>query len=258
MAPNLPEVNEIVVGRITRVLDYGVFIDLVEYEGITGFVHISQVATGWVKNIRGFVKEGQIRACQVMHIDHEKGQLELSLSKVSAGAQRAKIESYNYLKRSQKMLEVYAKEINSTFDEVWAGVAVPLLENYDTLQEAFERISIDGESAMKGVNPKFADSFLKMLQKNLEVPEKTVRGVFTLESRKPNGVEVIKSVLIAGRKSVTRAKVDLYSIGSGKYDVKVSTPDFKESEKILRSVSEAVLLGIKKEGGTGKFEKVES
>lgn len=258
MAPALPEVNEIVVGRITRVLDYGAFVDLVEYEGITGFVHISQVATGWVKNIRGFVKEGQIRACQVTHIDHEKGQLELSLSKVSAGAQRAKIESYNYLKRSQKLLEVYAKEINATFDDVWNGIATPLLDHYDSLQQAFERISIDGESAMTGVQPAYHDSFLKMLQKNLEVPEKSVRGVFALESRKPNGVEVIKNALLAGRKAAARAKVELYSVGSGKYDVKVSTPDFKESEKILRSVSEAVLLAIKKEGGLGKFEKVES
>lgn len=254
---NLPEPNEIVIGRVTRVLDYGAFLELIEYNNISGFVHIAQVSTGWVKNIRAYVKEGQIRAAQVLHIDHDRGQIELSLSKVSQGAQRAKIEQFNFLKRSQKMIEVYAKDINVPFDTVWEGVAVPLMNQYDTLQDAFEQVAINGESALGDVSEKFRASFVAMVQKNVSIPQKMVRGIFTLESKKANGVEVVKNALLAGRKAV-KGKVDMYAVGSGKYDVKVSTHDFKESEKILRQISDVVLLTIKKDGGVGKFEKVEA
>lgn len=257
MAKNIPEPNEIVIGRVTRVLDYGAFLELLEYEGISGFVHIAQVSTGWVKNIRAYVKEGQVRAAQVLHIDHERGQIELSLSKVSQGAQRAKIEQFNFLKRSQKMLEVYAKDINVPFEKVWEGVAIPLMNQYDTLQEAFEQVAIKGEEALGEVDPKLRESFIVMVRKNVSIPEKMVRGIFTLESKKPNGIEIVKTALTAGQKA-SKGKVEMYAVGSGKYDVKVSTHDFKESEKVLRQVSEIVLATIKKEGGIGKFEKVEA
>jgi len=69
-----PEVGEIVIGKIVKVLDYGVFMDLIEYEGLQGFVHISNVSSSWIKNIRNFVKEGQIRAGKVTNIDQSKNQ----------------------------------------------------------------------------------------------------------------------------------------------------------------------------------------
>jgi polyribonucleotide nucleotidyltransferase len=45
-----PQVGEIVVVNVDKVLDYGVFCSLLEYPGATGFVHISQVASSWIKN----------------------------------------------------------------------------------------------------------------------------------------------------------------------------------------------------------------
>ena len=141
MENELPESNEIVVVRIKKVLDYGVFVELLEYGDIKGFVHISQVASGWVKNIRNFVKENQIRSAQVLSIDRNSNQIDLSLNKVSSGVQRRKIEDYNRLVRAKKLIEVLAKSKKASFDEVWEKTAELLLEEYDSLNEAFNEIA---------------------------------------------------------------------------------------------------------------------
>ena len=86
-----PQVGETVVIKIIKVLDYGAFAELPEYDNLKGFIHISQIATGWIKNIRNFVKEGQMRAAKVQNIDTAKNQIDLNLTKVSPAAQRAKI-----------------------------------------------------------------------------------------------------------------------------------------------------------------------
>ena len=62
-----PEEGELVVATITSVKQNGAYVDLDEYEGTEGFIFIGEIASGWVKNIRGFVREGQ-RAVSYTHL----------------------------------------------------------------------------------------------------------------------------------------------------------------------------------------------
>ena len=39
--PNYPEVGDLVVATVTRVVDYGAYVKLDEYDGVEGLVHIS-------------------------------------------------------------------------------------------------------------------------------------------------------------------------------------------------------------------------
>ncbi|MEK6821251.1 MAG: S1 RNA-binding domain-containing protein, partial [archaeon] len=146
-----PQIGEIVIARIDKVLDYGVFCSLLEYEGATGFVHISQVESAWIKNIRNHVKEGQMRAALVQKIDMEKLQIDLSLTKVSERQQRLRIEEYKQLERNKKLVDIMAKSLNKTLSEGWSAVADPLVTDYGSIPLAFEAIALDGASAAEGV-----------------------------------------------------------------------------------------------------------
>jgi translation initiation factor 2 subunit 1 len=55
----LPEVGEIVVATIAKIGDHGAYATLDEYNGIQGFLHVSEIAHGWVRNVSKFVKEGE-------------------------------------------------------------------------------------------------------------------------------------------------------------------------------------------------------
>ena len=49
MSPSdVPEEGEYIIGRVVEVKDFGANIDLLEFPEHRAFVHISEVASGWV------------------------------------------------------------------------------------------------------------------------------------------------------------------------------------------------------------------
>jgi len=252
-----PEQGEIVIGRISKVLNYGAFLELLEYENLQGFVHISEVSSSWVKNIRNVVKEGQIRAGKVLHVDTGKNHVDVSLTKVSPNLQRKKIEEYKQGKRAQKLIEMLASNMKEKPENAWAEVAEPLLESYDSLFDAFNAILVNGESAAKGVQKKWIAQLIEIVEKNFEVQVKTVKGRLLISVPGPSGVETLKKALLAALKKAGKKAEILYE-GSGKYVLKVSSHDFKSAEKSLKSISDGIISEIAPFGGKAEFEKVEA
>lgn len=78
-----PEVGELVIATVDSVKDYGAFVKLDEYPDKIGFVHITEISSGWVKYIRDYVREGQKIVCQVMNVTPSKGHVDLSLKRVN-------------------------------------------------------------------------------------------------------------------------------------------------------------------------------
>lgn len=244
----LPEQGDVVICRITKVLDYGVFVELLEYEGIQGFVHISQVSSSWVKNIRNFVKEGQMRAAKVSNIDRYKNQIDLSLNKVTPRLQRTKINDWKQLKRSQKMIEVLAKQKKVDADTAWEEIAEPLLENYETLLEAFQAILAHGESAAKGVPKKWVAPLIELVEKSIEPPRKTIKGSLTATSTEPEGIEIIKKALLSGKDTIKGADLEIFYTGSGKYTIRSTSHDYRTAERAVKEFVDAAEASMKGHG----------
>jgi len=55
----LPEIGELVIATITKIGDHGAYVILDEYDKIQGFLHVSEIAPGWVRNINKYVKENE-------------------------------------------------------------------------------------------------------------------------------------------------------------------------------------------------------
>lgn len=80
------EVGAILEGKITGITKFGAFVDI--GDGKTGMVHISEVASTYVKEIRDFIQEGQEVKVKVMAIG-EDGKISLSMKKAVPPAPRA-------------------------------------------------------------------------------------------------------------------------------------------------------------------------
>ncbi len=249
----IPELNEIVVVKVTKILDYGVFVELPEYPGIQGFVHISQVASSWIKNIRNFVKDNEVRVAEVINIDTQKNHYDMSFTKVSNSLQKTKLEEYKQLKRSQKLIEIMANERKVPYDAAWDEIAKPLLDSYESLYEAFQQILVDGIPAAKGVDKKWHDVLLKTVEKNVETPIKTVKGTLTLNCFAPDGVIHIKDALLKAQENAKGIKSEISYLGSSKFLIKANSTDYKAGEKALRQIADAAIASIKQFKGSGEF-----
>lgn len=80
------EVGAVLEGKITGITKFGAFVEL--GEGKTGMVHISEVASTYVKEIRDHIQEGQTVKVKVLTIA-EDGKISLSIKKATPPAPRA-------------------------------------------------------------------------------------------------------------------------------------------------------------------------
>jgi len=250
-----PEHGEIVVIKITKVLGYGAFAELIEYGNRTGFIHISQVATRWVKNIRNYVKENQTRAAFVLSVDRTRNQIELSLTKVSQQAARQRIESWKQFKRSKKLIEVLAKSQKKPFKDVWKQVAEPLAEKHESLFGALQAIALEGEKATEGIPKQWVKPLVELAQKSISVPLKSVKGVITIKSESPDAVKRIRKALAEAGSKAKDAKVKIYYAGGGSYEIKATALDYKTAERDLNAVKDYITAEIEKDKGTAEFKK---
>ncbi len=70
------EVGKIVEGKVTGITKFGAFVEL--SQGVTGMVHISEVASTFVKEISDFVKEGDTVKVKILNIGDD-GKISLSM-----------------------------------------------------------------------------------------------------------------------------------------------------------------------------------
>jgi polyribonucleotide nucleotidyltransferase len=71
----VPQVGEIYLGRVSRIVDFGVFIEL--RPGVDGLCHISQLDDKRIENIEEVVKTGDEVIVKIIDID-KQGRIKLS------------------------------------------------------------------------------------------------------------------------------------------------------------------------------------
>lgn len=71
-------VGSIVEGRVTGITKFGAFVELPG--GITGLVHISEVADAYVKDVKDYLKDQEQVKVKVINVD-DKGKIGLSIKK---------------------------------------------------------------------------------------------------------------------------------------------------------------------------------
>ena len=114
-----PENGDLVVCTVKNVKNFGAFVTLDEYDDKEGFVHVRDVATGWVKYIRDFVREGQKIVCKVLGVDSSKGHIDLSLKSVNEHQKREKIQQWKNEKKAEKLVEIVAERMSISIDEAY-------------------------------------------------------------------------------------------------------------------------------------------
>lgn len=80
------EIGAILEGKITGLTAFGAFVSLPD--GKSGMVHISEVSTSFVKDIKEILKVGQTVRVKVVGIS-EEGKISLSIRKAEAGQEAA-------------------------------------------------------------------------------------------------------------------------------------------------------------------------
>ncbi|MFQ5975889.1 MAG: translation initiation factor IF-2 subunit alpha [Candidatus Hydrothermarchaeales archaeon] len=252
---DFPSEGDLVICTITKVFSHGAFARLDEYEGKEGFIHISEVASTWIKNIRDFVREGQKTVAKVLHVDAVKRHVDLSVRRVGDAQRKNKNQAWKRDQKAEKLLELVAGKIDKTLDEAYNEVGFKLEKEYGEIYAGLEEVSMLGEEALKGIKKEWVKPLIEFVKENVEFPLVEITGYLMLRCPTSDGIESIKKTLIDAREKirVEDVKLDIRYVGSPKYAVHVTAPDYKLAEEVLKDVADDVIDALKDRGGTGTF-----
>ncbi len=253
----LPEAGDNVVCAVAEVQAFGAFVTLDEYDGKTGFIHISEIASGWIKHMSDFIRVKQKIVCKVLRVDPQKGHIDLSLKQVNAHQKREKIQQWKNEQRAEKYFEIVAKEVGEDLEACYKEFGFKLMEKFGSLYAAFEVCSGDPEAPKKQkFKGAWIEKFVKVAQENILPPSVEIDGYLSVTSSKPDGVEHIKDALGGALADLPDGiSASIQYVGAPKYRVIVKAPDYKTAEALLKKISDSAIALIKKSGGDGSFER---
>jgi translation initiation factor 2 subunit 1 len=254
-AKGFPENGELVVCTVKIVKNFGAFVTLDEYEEKEGFVHVRDVATGWVKYIRDFIREGQKIVCKVLGVDSQKGHIDLSLKSVNEHQKREKIQQWKNEKKADKLFEIVAERMSITVDAAYDMFGNSLLETYESLYDSFESAVAAPEEFLEEFSGAWVDTFVEVAKENVNPPMVQIDGILEMMSPAPNGVDLIKDALLAGLGAADGADVKITSVGSPRYRVVIMANEYKEAEDAMKRITAMAIDNLTSDGGTAVLKR---
>ena len=252
-----PDPGELVVGKIDEIEDFGVFVDLEEYEDKRGLIHISEVASGWIKNVRDHVREGQIVVCKVLDVDEGHEQIDLSLKDVNDHQRSEKIQQWKNEQKADNWMDLAFESLD---DESYTAVANELIGAHGSLYEGFKQAAIHGEEALEStdLSTDELEAIVETARENVSVPYVNVTGYVDLENPSPTGVDGIREALKAaeGNGEVPdEVDLEVSYVGAPEYRIEVQAPNYKTAEAQLEESAERAVAAIEAHGGVGAYHR---
>ncbi|MEM4389663.1 MAG: translation initiation factor IF-2 subunit alpha [Candidatus Micrarchaeia archaeon] len=254
----LPEQDEFVIATVKKIFPYGAFCSLDEYGGKEAFIHISEVAPRWIKNIHEFLKEGQRVVAKVHRFVPEKNLIDLSLKRVTEADRRRTLERSQKEKRGMKLLEVAAKKLNKSPEEALREAGEPLEAAFGDVYTGLEQISFNREAALSKlpIAQAWKEALLEVASANIKKPRARVSATFVLESFSPHGIETIKRALLGIMQHAEGgAELTAHYLGAPNYQVVVMADDYKTAESVLEQAFARASEELKREGGRAELKR---
>ncbi len=243
---DLPAQGEIVLVNINKIMPHGAYCELVEYKA-DAYLPIGEVASGWIKNIHEFIKEGARDAAKVIFVDPSRRALDVSLKKVTTKEKKDKINDYNLEKRAEKFFLQSVKAANkeNSIEEMKkkAAQVVP------TYSELLDLVS-EGKDPAGMLDADVKKAFKEIIAKSIKPKVFSVH--YSLELNvigKKGDINTIKKAL----SEVQAAGVEVLYEGAPHYRLTAEGPSYpvaegkiKEAEQALEKYSSMLAVVMKK------------
>ncbi len=122
---DFPRLGEFVIGRVVDIQHMYVYVDLIDYVGLSsepharGMIHISEISSRWIKNVRNYVRVGQKIVVRVLRVEMMKGHVDLSMRRVNTAQKKNRIKEWKYATKFEKLLQFLCDETKMTLEEAY-------------------------------------------------------------------------------------------------------------------------------------------
>ena len=250
----MPEQGEIILATVTKVMDHGAYVTLDEYDDVQGFLHISEIAPGWIRSVNRFVKDGEKKVLLVKKV--KARDIDLSLKQVSKDQKKQKLKEVKKYEKGKTLLENLQEKTKLTDEEI-EKIEDKMYTQFDSVYDGFMEIARNGISIITDLKfTKKITTALEEICSKIKLPSVEIRGIMEITNNKSNGVEIIKKTLLDIIKK--DSTMDITYLGAPKYRISITSEDFKSAEKSLKPIIEEIQKNIEKKKGLFKFTREDS
>ncbi len=262
-----PREGAFIMGRVVDIQHQYIYVDLPDFDGLPseecarGMIHISEISSRWVKNIRSIVRINQRIVLRVVKVVLDKGQIDLSLRRVNSAQKALIVKEHKYANKYENLLQFLTETegIDISMSEAYELIGWPIKEQFDFYQEAVEALKEEGKEILddlENIPEDVKQAFLKIVDENVEISTVNIIGKLKLVNTSGDGIDKIKDTLnevinVIEAPTETR-KLTLSYIGAPFYRLEIVSKDYLDAENILSDILE-VLEKVTLQNN-GKFE----
>lgn len=260
MESRFPAVGELVIGNCSKVTPHGAYFEIFDYETLgkeAGFVHISELSRTWVRNIRSQVREGQRVVAKILRVDEKRGEIDMSIRRVSEPQRRTKLTELKQENRARGLIAVACEKTEAEVEPIerilmtkYGSIYEALVQLRTKTVKALVRLKIPEDTALV-----IHDLAIKELQ------PATVRliGTMNLTCYESDG-SVVLSEFFKKYKNTFKKKhkgsiLSIQVISPPEYRCTIESEDWKKAESVWKKLQKEVKDGLKSHDVEFSFER---
>ncbi|MCL5430583.1 MAG: S1 RNA-binding domain-containing protein [Candidatus Marsarchaeota archaeon] len=243
---NTPRVGEIVIANISKIMPFGAYCRLPEYNNLEVFLPIKEVSSGWIKNIHEFIHEGQKIVCKVVFFDKERQTMDVSIKKVTPQDSKQKINEFNLERRLTGLFLQAVRQ--AAMDQKKAELQSIATTEFGTYTNLM-RNATDSTKEFAGskLPKKVKDNMLVLIESSKKKKRYVVSYIMRLSTFNTiNGATELRGIISA----IKHTGVEVSYVSAPKYHLMAEGEDYADAEAKIKRAAEAVKGKLKK----GNFE----
>lgn len=245
MDTSFPSVGEIVLGTCSKLTPHGAYFEIFDYEKLgseAGFVHISELSRTWVRNIRSHIREGQRAVAKILRIDTARGEIDMSIRRVSEPQRRNKLTEFKQENRARGIVTVACEKVEVSADTVEGS----LLGEFGSIYEGLIRAREGGVMLLTeiGIPEALAQEIHELALKELQPPTVRLTGLVKITCYESDGVNILAKFFKSNSKNVNKkykgSEINIQIISPPDYRYVIESGDWRTAEGIWKNVQNEI------------------
>jgi len=261
-----PNIDDLVVVIINKTDDkVGCHVTLLEYDNRDGMINIGELSKRRIRSLTKLLRVGSTDICKVMHVDEEKGYINLSKKQVVEEDRQPTLDAFAKVKAIQGVMQHVAHSNDIPVEELCNKVSWPLHEKFGFALDIFKK-HINGEEDtdvwkhvdfsqpgldLSGQAEKLKQNIETVLQRRLMSSVLRLQAKVEVFCAAYEGIDAVKAALLEGFKaSSEECEVSIKLIAHPVFALSCMCRDKELGVKVLDTAMEHIEKAILAAGGT--------
>eukprot|EP00928_Gymnodinium_smaydae_P050543 TRINITY_DN340_c0_g2_i2.p1 TRINITY_DN340_c0_g2~~TRINITY_DN340_c0_g2_i2.p1 ORF type:complete len:335 (+),score=137.72 TRINITY_DN340_c0_g2_i2:83-1087(+) len=257
-----PQIDEIVVVQVKRIVDMGAYVNLLEYNGREGMMLLSELSKRRIRSVAKLLRVGRTEICMVLRADHEKGYIDLSKRRVDPEDAKLKDEQFAKAKAVHGIMRHVASLHKVDTNDLCMKVSWPLQKKHGDAHEALRKHVNEELDVWKEIDFSQPGTDLTHLQEQLKADIEVslrrrliaqalrMRAKVDVSCSEFEGIDAIKEALLAGLEaSVEDCEVKVKLIAHPQFMLTCTCREKQLGLSTLEKACELIKASIEKSKG---------